>query len=960
MRVRCPHCGKSASVPDTDAGLLGVCAACGTSYRAPEAAAAPSVGAMADERAVPADGPQLRSWWLRPAGLWTAAALVAVLTTIVVVLVASNWRGGNKAVAVDNSKMSTAIITDRKSMTGPTQPPHARTAHPDTAEAPGQQLSPSRPAEVQESSPPPAPPEGGSAGFATAEPAPPETLPADPAPAQRAPPRPAPPQTRPGQLALQADPEPALKVQTTQPTVPPVASRAPVRPPVQRISVESDDLDSKIGQSITHGIDYVLAQFDPRTHLLRGLTPATANGALRGEDILCVYALMQCQEATGDRRINPHDPLMKGMIDAMKSLNLTRYPFETYSRGLRATALALYNRPEDRGILGMDALALLKGNRLGGYTYMLSQGGSVNSWDNSNSQYGLLGVWSAAEVGFEVPTAYWALVQRHWIQSQCRSGQWAYTGNREDGTHSMTCAGLASSFVTHDYLDIPQYGADVGRDPFTPQIVRGLGWLEQGVNAVTLDHGPYDLYGLERVGLASGFKYFGRNDWYRILAGRTVAAQKADGGWGGNVDTAYSLLFLSRGRHPILMNKLRFTGYWANRPRDVANLARFAGYQLERPLNWQVVPITRDWTDWMDSPILYLASHKAPKLSEDEYRKIRTFCENGGLLFMQADGNAREFERFAHETAHKLFGNYEMTDLPPSHPLCSVMFKVKPGSTLKMVSNGSRILMLFSNIDISKYWQLRDDKHKTSPFELGTDIFLYAAGRRDLRNRLVSTYIPPVTAAPRATFGLARLSYSGNWNPEPAAWERFGRWFQIQTGYQLKVVQVPIAQLKPETAPIAELTGTARYELTAPEVAALKNYVEAGGVLLVDLCGGTGGFDKSLQSLYFNAFAGSPPKVMPSGHPMLNASANGMEDLSSPRLRQFAADVVGSHSGLPEEIAAGKGHVIFTSLDITTALLGTDTWGIVGYEPRYAQALVKNAILWTVDGQHEGGAVAKR
>ena len=69
-------------------------------------------------------------------------------------------------------------------------------------------------------------------------------------------------------------------------------------------------------------------------------------------------------------------------------------------------------------------------------------------------------------------------------------------------------------------------------------------------------------------------------------------------------------------RHPILMNKLRFNGYWANRPRDAANLAKYATTQLARPINWQVVPLAVDWTQWMDSPILYMASHEPPTLSD--------------------------------------------------------------------------------------------------------------------------------------------------------------------------------------------------------------------------------------------------------------------------------------------------------------------------------------------------------
>jgi hypothetical protein len=674
---------------------------------------------------------------------------------------------------------------------------------------------------------------------------------------------------------------------------------------------------------------------------------------------------MQAQQATNDPRLNPHDTLMIGMIEAMKRLKPDNYRWETYARGLRSTALALYDRPEDTAIMKEDAIALMHGSHAGGYTYELAKIGPGRNnkpdgtFDNSNSQYGLLGVWSAAEVGVEVPYVYWNMVQKHWMDTQTANGQWSYTDRNDGGTHSMTCAGLASLFVTHDYLDVPRFGTDVGRDPFTPTLSKGLNWLEHGNDAVDLSHGAYDLYGLERVGLASGFKFFGRHEWYRELATQTIA----NGAGGGDpVETAYSLLFLARGRHPVLMNKVRFDGFWANRPRDVANLARFAGYQLERPLNWQVVPIERSWTDWMDSPILYLSSHKPIPLSKDDYGKIRSYVENGGLLFMQADGGAKAFDRFAHEAAHTLFPDYEMTALPASHPLRTVMFKTMPSGNLFMVTNGSRILMLYSSEDLSKSWQLRDNKNRPFPFEFGTNLFIYAAGKRDLRNHLNSTYIPAVQESPTAAYTVARLKYTGNWNPEPAAWERFSRWFQINTGYGLKVVDVPINELKPETAIVAHLTGTARYDLTSSESAAIKNYVEAGGVLLVDLCGGTGTFDQGLQSsLYFKVFAKTPSQVISPSHPLLaSAGGNGMDDLAKPILRQYAIDQLGAHAGLPEEITAGKGHVIFTSLDITSGLLGTNTWGITGYEPSYAESLTKNVILWTVDGQHDQPPVANR
>ena len=208
---------------------------------------------------------------------------------------------------------------------------------------------------------------------------------------------------------------------------------------------------------------------------------------------------------------------------------------------------------------------------------------------------------------------------------QENDGGWGYgeAARAAPPTLSMTCAGPGQ----RDGLPrVPGAGRRIndkaGREPFSPAIKKGLGWFEKGDNSINGAAGNgYTLYGVERVGLASGFKFFGQHDWYRELATKVVASQQADGsfpgGHGAAINTAYSLLFLARGRHPIVMNKLRFdsdgkggTGYWLNRPRDAANLARFVGKQLEHPLNWQVINVDTDWTHWLDSPIMEIASHK--------------------------------------------------------------------------------------------------------------------------------------------------------------------------------------------------------------------------------------------------------------------------------------------------------------------------------------------------------------
>src|SRR5207248_428698 len=102
-----------------------------------------------------------------------------------------------------------------------------------------------------------------------------------------------------------------------------------------------------------------------------------------------------------------------------------------------------------------------------------------------------------------------------------------------------------SMFVTHDYLDATKVGAKLGRPAFSKPLEKAMGWMEQGDHSVSLGAGTapwfvgYNLYGLERVGLASGMKHLGSHDWYRELAETVVSAQQRDGSWRGIGDALH-------------------------------------------------------------------------------------------------------------------------------------------------------------------------------------------------------------------------------------------------------------------------------------------------------------------------------------------------------------------------------------------------------------------------------------
>ena len=128
-------------------------------------------------------------------------------------------------------------------------------------------------------------------------------------------------------------------------------------------------------------------------------------------------------------------------------------------------------------------------------------------------------------------------------------------------TASMTAAGVATLFITDDMLH-GQEGANCNGNVTDKNIDAGLHWMGEHFDQVKDN---YAFYGVERIGVASGYKYLGKVDWYTVGSERLVKSQHPDGSWtssepgaGPLTDTAFALLFLSRGSAPVMLNKLDY------------------------------------------------------------------------------------------------------------------------------------------------------------------------------------------------------------------------------------------------------------------------------------------------------------------------------------------------------------------------------------------------------------------
>jgi hypothetical protein len=691
--------------------------------------------------------------------------------------------------------------------------------------------------------------------------------------------------------------------------------------------------------------------------------PYRANGAQwGGTTALVTYALL----ASGE---SPQDERLAKSIDFLKKTEL----IGVYALALRAQVyLLLPSTPELKGLIVKDATTLRsfvksKADASGMFDYTDSPG---NGYSHSRSNYGVLGLWALEQAGVEVPVDFWKMVEKGWIAHQDPSGGWTYKA-KIDGEHpltpGMTAAGVATLFITQDYVN-PGRGLNCTPSPQAPAIDKGLKWLVDNFNKVATDEDyardyPFPtLYACERVGVASGLKYFGTINWYQHGANWILKKQAKNGsisesGKGGSVqDTAFGVLFLSRGRAPVIINKLDYSAGeakvgWNVRPRDVARLTRWITKSTERDLQWQITNLTGPAEELHDAPILYLSGKDEWTPSDEAKGKIKSFIDGGGLVLVNADCMGKGFVTSVRKLGTDMYPGYDFRELPNDHPIYTEeqfsreKWKTKP--SVLGLSNGVRELMLvIPQADPAKVWQLGTMGGKEENWQLGANIVLYAVDKRGLRARGETHLVArDEKAKTDKTIEVARLEYSGNWDPEPAGWRRLAN-VMHNGGTELKVKATKADGIG--DAKVVHITGTKPISLDPATQVSLKKAIDDGGTIVIDAAGGSAEFATSVEKL-IPLIVKEPLKPIPLDDALFSAGGKKLENV---KYRDFAQRVVGSAKTpkLQGVERGGRWIVIYSREDLSGGLVGQAVDGIIGYDPATSTAIMSRIVRYAGGG----------
>jgi hypothetical protein len=720
-----------------------------------------------------------------------------------------------------------------------------------------------------------------------------------------------------------------------------------------------------------------------------------------GPSALCTLALLNAG-------VDPSDPMIQKALAHLRKIT----PEKTYVLSLHIMVYCRAGFEEDRirirrYVKELEKSQISEGPNEGSWTYPPGSG------DNSNAQFALLALYEAERAGIPVIEEVWRRARKHWEGCQAADGSWRYTPD-SPSTGSMTCAGISSLVIVADRIQPPDArvvngeirccasGENAAGDK---AIERGLNWLGRNF-AVSNNPGMgkiwthYYLYGMERTGRLTAQRFIGEHDWYREGAEYFVSSQdQLSGYWAGSLNeenkiigTSFALLFLSKGRWPVLLSKVKHQPDkdWNKHRHDVNNLTRFVESRWKMDLTWQITDLqAAKVEDLLQSKVLYFCGSANPLPDDAKKRreialKLRDYLDRGGFIFAEAYCGDGGFDRGFRELLDLTFPEkeYRLHLLEQNHPIWhyEVPVSAEHVRPLYGVEYGCRTSVVYAPLDpvekprpsLSCLWELsksgRGEKYPPNVqpqidagLNIGVNILAYATNRELNFKEDVFNEIPKRKPGDQTEAGkiqIAKLQHPGGCNAAPRALVNL----LDSADNALKIR----ATAKDDLVSIGDdalfdyhllfMHGRNNFHFTEEERKRLKTYLERGGMLFVDSICASPAFTNSLREEMAAIFAAKKLERIPADDPLLTTKYGGFDlhlvSRREPQNRKENAPVTAATKSAPPELEGIKFDdrwgVIFSPFDLSCALEKRDSLECRGYLREDAARIGINVILYSL------------
>lgn len=424
---------------------------------------------------------------------------------------------------------------------------------------------------------------------------------------------------------------------------------------------------------------------------------------------------------------------------------------------------------------------------------------------------------------------------------------------------------------------------------------------------------------------------------------------------------------------PVLLTKISVSDAedWVRTPNDLSGLLQWMSQEVKVNFSSNVKPFLEISVDPQQNPILYRSGYKPFSLSAAEIQRLREYLLNGGTLVFNALVGHPDFYASARQAAQRILPESTLYRLRLDHPVFHAFYDIeKVAFRPRMVRDGvapdpypwvdgvdldNRTAIFISRWDIALGWE--SNPHESWGYadedarHLGANIISYATAMRDAGRSIgKSVELANADKATAGKFRVGQIRHEGPWKTRAAAFPMLLNQFHTATGTPVSFELRDVSLTDPALfeMPFLYMTGTTDFLLSEEEMAALRKFLQNGGVLLAEAGEGRQSFDKAFREMAAKLFPGKPLAALPAGHEIYRTP------LSATKVRARPALAVQRNSQIemaPELYGMeinGTLSVIYTPHDLSAGWEQAPAPYALGYEAKEATALGVNVLFYAV------------
>jgi hypothetical protein len=407
---------------------------------------------------------------------------------------------------------------------------------------------------------------------------------------------------------------------------------------------------------------------------------------------------------------------------------------------------------------------------------------------------------------------------------------------------------------------------------------------------------------------------------------------------------------------------------WNLCPGDLQQLMRSASERLGVTYGADSFSVADFDGDPAKVPILLFSGVRTIKFSPSELELLRRYVLRGGMIVADNIAGGPYFYQSFREAMEKTFPELGFRVLPEDHPLYHIMVDVNQVNYPKNLGSHqpllegmyvySRVGVLLSKYGLGCGW----DGHEVpllkqaiyydvpSAGQIGLNIAAYAVGyarigRAEAKPEL---YGALDEKHPTDEFVFAQIKHDGAWNVESGGASRLLQELRKSTSLRVSLKRVPVQPGHDDLSSFTflYLSGLDDFHWDAGAVAALKQFLDGGGTLLINNGLGLHTFDAAVRRELRKLLPGASLTSLSLTHPVFNsvfkltdASYTPAAAAARPGLTQPYLEGISLHGDLK---------VIYSPIDLETGWQGLNPPLARAYQPEGALKLGVNIIMYAM------------